>query len=1278
MATYSGFKGDDVFYGETGDDLAFGRSGNDRLFGRGGDDHLIGDSGTDTLFGGGGADTLAGGFAGNGDRLFGGGGQDSGSIHAYDATAALFFSLAADGGTSVATLAASSGAVMIGIERAFVQGGYGNDTLYGNSKDDQLMGRDGSDRIFGASGNDYLEGGRIGEGDLIDGGSGDDSVRFFSFGTTGAISFDLSTAGPAVVSVGGSATDTLISVEAMKFRSGDAADRLGGGLGKDSLYGESGDDRLYGGDEADFLRGGSGSDQVFGGSGADYLFYALAGDTVFGGSGSDTLRTAGSFNGDLEIEAENGFDGGLLGATLYGVDVFNLTMRGPGNVTFEGGGGEDAVRSGSGSDTLRGGGGGDTLRGLVGSDFLFGEDGDDRLYGSLGKDRLFGGSGDDFLGVVQSDSNTNSIFGGSGVDTMELVGELDGDAEVRARADLGNFLGVKYSGIDALHLRLIGDNNMTIRGGGGQDSIEVSTGNDTLIGLSGDDTLRALEGVNTIFGGSGSDRAYLRLSTGIGDVTFRQSALDGALIFADGNRVGGVEQLELATGSGRDLLFGNADADRFFGGGGDDTIKGLNGDDSLETTNGGTIFGANGKDMVVGRVSSDEVDSDQEVVFSLFGGQGNDNISLFGETGTTQVVSARLNGQSGDDIVRVALEDLQYGSIAGGSGNDLLRLNLRDINGSFAEIFAFGGGGRDRIDLSRIDGGSIFSAHLYGGEGHDALYLRTQDLDTDNADEVILFGDDGDDQLGAGYLHEGSFKARFSVDVSLVGGSGDDGLYGEGADGDDYMRGGSGIDTLFGGTGEDLFVMKAGDLVSGEQIFGGLGDDTLVVAGGASAAALLELSSVEVIMDNTANSGDDRIFGDSQQNDIRGQSGDDRIYGQAGVDTLRGQAGDDSLMDGTGSSTLLGAAGNDRLVGGDGNDRLGGGSGVDALFGGSGEDFLNGGVGGDRAVGGRGNDTFIVDTTSDRVVELSGGGNDVVHSRAADFSLVDGLNGYVERLILDREAGAGRIKASDHHNSLIGNSFDNRLYGVSGDDFLNGRQGADTMDGGSGNDTFLVDTRTDLVQERDDYGVDLVRAQSDFTLPSGTATAFVENLALHGGFGTLNGAGNSLDNSIEGNTSSNRLAGNQGADHLLGGLGGDTLFGGNGGDTMEGEGGADTIFLGKGDTVFGGSGADQFRFSGGMLGVNGSGGPLIGDFDGEDLGKGNGADKLYFATGLEVGTFAYRGGGAFTAGGNSEARFAGNRQVEVDSDADGKADIFFLVEGLTAAGGLTVSDFIWL
>ena len=85
--------------------------------------------------------------------------------------------------------------------------------------------------------------------------------------------------------------------------------------------------------------------------------------------------------------------------------------------------------------------------------------------------------------------------------------------------------------------------------------------------------------------------------------------------------------------------------------------------------------------------------------------------------------------------------------------------------------------------------------------------------------------------------------------------------------------------------------------------------------------------------------------------------------------TQAGFAGDD---------TMRGSSVKDVVSGLDGNDRLFGLNGNDTLNGGSGDDLLNGGPGVDKMYGGAGDDTYMVDSKSDKVIELADEGFDSV------------------------------------------------------------------------------------------------------------------------------------------------------------------------------------------------------------------------------------------------------------------------------------------------------------
>ncbi len=131
------------------------------------------------------------------------------------------------------------------------------------------------------------------------------------------------------------------------------------------------------------------------------------------------------------------------------------------------------------------------------------------------------------------------------------------------------------------------------------------------------------------------------------------------------------------------------------------------------------------------------------------------------------------------------------------------------------------------------------------------------------------------------------------------------------------------------------------------------------------------------------------------------------------------------------------------------------------ITGNSGDNLIDGGAGNDTMVGGAGNDTYVVDSTSDSITELTGGGTDLVQS-SATFT----LGSFVDNLTL---TGSGNINAT-------GNGDANTLTGNSGANLIDGGAGIDTMAGGSGNDTYVVDSSSDSITEAASGGTDLVQS----------------------------------------------------------------------------------------------------------------------------------------------------------------------------------------------------------
>ena len=394
----------------------------------------------------------------------------------------------------------------------------------------------------------------------------------------------------------------------------------------------------------------------------------------------------------------------------------------------------------------------------------------------------------------------------------------------------------------------------------------------------------------------------------------------------------------------------------------------------------------------------------------------------------------------------------------------------------------------------------------------------------------------------------------------INGFGGNDSLKGFG--GADRLDGGAGTDTVFYDdstvgvvvsleTGRGLRGSAEGDtLIDVENLFGSSHDDTLVGNEGRN-----ELSGL---------SGNDELRGGGGPDRLNGGDGDDVLKGGGGADALNGGAGFDtadytnsaagvvvslitntaSLGDAQGDTftfienlvgsrfadTLIGHDGPNVITGASGNDTLKGYGADDTLRGGEGDDVINGGTGADTLIGGLGNDTYVVDTYSDRIIELGGQGIDVVRT-SNDFRLTEGAD--VERLETTDPNGTVPM-------ILYGNSSGNEIIGNNASNIISGQGGADRMIGRGGNDIYNVDNAGDEVVENGGQGIDIVQSRVSYRLTAGTD---VERLEAYNDLETtaIDLTGNANGNVVRGSAGNNVINGGDGRDDLIG-LGGQDSF----------------------------------------------------------------------------------------------------------------------------------------
>ena len=171
--------GNDSVWGGDGNDDLYGEPGNDRLYGENGDDTLFGDKGIDILVGGNGNDTLQG--ENDNDVLIGDGqgdGTDGLQSIIEKAVNAETFRDFLDLKSPEELESYMSKFETENDGNDTLEGGDGNDLLFGMGGNDQLDGGDGNDLLFGGSGDDYIDGG---EGrDTIYAGDGNDIIVYDS------------------------------------------------------------------------------------------------------------------------------------------------------------------------------------------------------------------------------------------------------------------------------------------------------------------------------------------------------------------------------------------------------------------------------------------------------------------------------------------------------------------------------------------------------------------------------------------------------------------------------------------------------------------------------------------------------------------------------------------------------------------------------------------------------------------------------------------------------------------------------------------------------------------------------------------------------------------------------------------------------------------------------------------------------------------------------------------------------------------------------------------
>ena len=295
------------------------------------------------------------------------------------------------------------------------------------------------------------------------------------------------------------------------------------------------------------------------------------------------------------------------------------------------------------------------------------------------------------------------------------------------------------------------------------------------------------------------------------------------------------------------------------------------------------------------------------------------NVTVGGGDNDSIVNIENLVGSSGDDTLGGDLNDNRLEGLAGAD---------RFIASDGADTF-IGGTGLDTLDYSNFFAAGSIAVTLQG----------------DTQSTVVVAGTANDTVAGV---------------ENVVGTTGDDTIIGD--DQDNILEGGAGDDTLDGGLGTDSLIGGAGDdtitaSVGADNTDGGAGVDTVdfsTLTGGQSIDVTLDQTNVTtVIINNGTNQTitavenivgtveDDRIEGDTAENNLQASGGDDVLIASASSDVMDGGSGVDtvdySTLAGVSriTATLNGATPTTVQVTGGSNDTI---SNIENIFGTAGND----------------------------------------------------------------------------------------------------------------------------------------------------------------------------------------------------------------------------------------------------------------------------------------------------------------------------------------------------
>ena len=1105
-----------------------------------------------------------------------------------------------------------------------IRGGDGNDSIevhgygavYGDAGDDRIIVAGGGSTIDGGSGNDAITNTASTNGKTYYGGSGEDTI--YAYGLNNTIYGGIDTSGTDADEY----TVTKGQTYNNKIHAG-AKSRIYAGTGVEA-------EETIGDDTIKYYKGdyitAEASSTIYGAAGRDEISIRGAANEVDGGSGNDYIKSY-----DTMTVTNSSISGGA------GDDEINI--KGSGNT----------VAGDAGDDNITVTGGGNNVGGDYGADYIYvdGEVGEkNTIYGGTNSDgndnaanyirttkgdnTIYGGNGDSLTGkgdtiTVGSQSGgeyygNNTIYGGSRNDSINAQDAASASIE----GGLGN---------DTIYGSRNG--NSVLKGGGGTDHIYTYGSNSLAEGGDGDDTITS----DTVYGDVES-HTNITLRGGAGDDTIQITPKNSELLVfkkGDGNDTVELEDIYTTLSGGGDTIrFEDSELSELYAqvdSSNNLTItynKGASTPDSVQILNFLTAYNNDKKpittiqykngggydtisiDDFINTRSIIEVPSTQEY---FYGSRFNETIIGGDNEGTDSIY-----GYGGDDFIDGgAGSDKIWGDGSSPYGNDTLY-------GGTGHDTLYGGDGNDKLYADALDtlsretslsGGEDNTSALYGGEGDDTLY--------GGSGNDYLYGEEGSDKIYAKY-----------GDNFIYGGSGNDELY-SGTGNDRFVFDASpidGTDTIFSGSGNDtidIYSSFRDDTRSEatEKNYSKSGNDLVIAT---YKNDLGEVVSKVIVKDFFPNANvSAKYVKYSGEDDML--LTDMKIYQKADGDTITALNKFNDFLEGSDEADTFNNVGggthtdsyNDLVVGGAGDDtiniantdgdtisyakiRIANGDGTDTIVNAqnatkvmiqfadfaehidsyqSGDNYII-----ERRHANAGNDGWIVEKTilygfiydeetTNQKIEIYNGSNASTPAQLSDFHIAD-YNGTPElaRTFWDDDTDKFVYTSDNTAHYVRGTIYVDSITTGDGDDIIESFEGNDTINAGNGNNRITA-TGSNIREITTGTGDDTITAQtgrSTIVIAGGnntvTASESQDTITINGsGTNTVDLGAGADDLIIEGGNNTVTSANTYGVENItIGGEGTNTVTATAGGDeNISITGGANTITTGSNnDTIVSG------------------------------------------------------------------------------------------------------------